>query len=31
MTKEEILSAFYSTVTYKRAKNGWATAFVPDA
>ncbi|MDE1900893.1 MAG: DNA-directed RNA polymerase subunit beta [Alphaproteobacteria bacterium] len=27
MSKEEILSAFYATVAYKRAKNGWTTAF----
>jgi len=27
MTKEEILTAFYETVVYKRAKNGWTTAF----
>ena len=25
MGKEEILSAFYETVSYKRAKNGWTT------
>src|ERR1700722_898526 len=25
MTKEDILSAFYATVLYKRAKNGWST------
>ncbi|MDR3424348.1 MAG: DNA-directed RNA polymerase subunit beta [Alphaproteobacteria bacterium] len=30
MSKEEILSAFYATVTYKRAKNGWSTAFDPE-
>jgi DNA-directed RNA polymerase subunit beta len=27
MTKEEVLSAFYATVTYKRVKNGWTTPF----
>ncbi len=27
MAKEEILSAFYETVTYKHAKNGWTTFF----
>ncbi|MER2520767.1 MAG: DNA-directed RNA polymerase subunit beta [Bdellovibrionales bacterium] len=30
MTKEEILSAFYESVLYKRVKNGWSTAFSPD-
>jgi len=30
MTKEEILSAFYETVLYKRAKNGWTTSFNPE-
>src|SRR6202050_1949965 len=30
MSKEEILSSFYSTVVYKHAKNGWTTAFNPD-
>src|SRR5882672_2946767 len=27
MSKEEILAAFYETVVYKRAKNGWTTEF----
>jgi DNA-directed RNA polymerase subunit beta len=27
MSKEEILSAFYETVNYKRSKNGWTTPF----
>ncbi len=27
MTKEEILACFYDTILYKRAKNGWTTAF----
>ncbi|MFA5040162.1 MAG: DNA-directed RNA polymerase subunit beta [Bdellovibrionales bacterium] len=27
MTKEEILAAFYATVIYKKAKNGWSTPF----
>lgn len=27
MSKEDILSAFYDTVQFKRAKNGWTTAF----
>jgi len=27
MSKEEILSAFYATVSYKRTKSGWATPF----
>ena len=30
MSKEEILAAFYETLTYKRAKNGWTTAFNAD-
>jgi DNA-directed RNA polymerase subunit beta len=30
MSKEDILSAFYSTVTFKRVKNGWSTPFNPD-
>src|SRR5271170_7237734 len=30
MSKEEILAAFYETVMYKRAKNGWTTAFNPE-
>ena len=30
MSKEEILSSFYDTVTYKRAKNGWTTSFNPE-
>ncbi|MGE4351080.1 MAG: DNA-directed RNA polymerase subunit beta [Bdellovibrionales bacterium] len=30
MSKEEILSAFYETVVYKRVKNGWTTEFKPD-
>ncbi|MDX2027139.1 MAG: DNA-directed RNA polymerase subunit beta, partial [Alphaproteobacteria bacterium] len=30
MGKEEILSAFYETVMYKKAKNGWTTAFSPE-
>jgi len=29
MSKEEILSAFYETVIYKRVKNGWTTQFRP--
>ncbi len=29
MSKEEILSAFYATVTYRLAKNGWVTTFDP--
>jgi DNA-directed RNA polymerase subunit beta len=31
MSKENILSAFYATVLYKKAKNGWATTFIPDS
>ena len=31
MSKEEILSAFYETVNFKRAKNGWTTAFNGDS
>jgi DNA-directed RNA polymerase subunit beta len=27
MSKEEVLSAFYETVMYKRTKSGWTTAF----
>ena len=27
MTKEEVLTAFYETVSYKRVKNGWTTPF----
>ncbi len=30
MSKEEILSSFYTTVLFKRAKNGWSTAFNPE-
>ncbi len=30
MSKEEILNAFYETVMYKRAKNGWTTLFNPE-
>ncbi|MGE3622638.1 MAG: DNA-directed RNA polymerase subunit beta [Bdellovibrionales bacterium] len=30
MTKEEILNAFYDTVIYRHAKNGWTTAFNPE-
>src|SRR3984885_739449 len=30
MSKEEILSAFYETLSFKRAKNGWATPFDPE-
>ncbi len=30
MGKEEILSSFYDLVTYKKAKNGWVTAFNAD-
>ncbi|MGB9151762.1 MAG: DNA-directed RNA polymerase subunit beta [Alphaproteobacteria bacterium] len=30
MSKEEILSAFYATVSYKRVKNGWSTPFNPE-
>ncbi|MBU0863678.1 MAG: DNA-directed RNA polymerase subunit beta [Alphaproteobacteria bacterium] len=31
MSKEEILSAFYGTITYSQAGKGWKTAFRPDA
>jgi DNA-directed RNA polymerase subunit beta len=30
MSNEEILNAFYDTVTYSRSKKGWHTAFDPD-
>ena len=30
MAKEEILSAFYGTVTYERGPNGWMTPFEPE-
>jgi DNA-directed RNA polymerase subunit beta len=30
MAKEEVLNAFYETVSFKRAKNGWTTAFNAD-
>src|SRR5258708_5774471 len=30
MAKEEILSAFYGTVTYQRGPNGWMTPFEPE-
>ena len=30
MGKEEILSAFYGTVTYERGPNGWTTPFEPE-
>jgi len=30
MSKEEILHAFYETVVYKHAKQGWTTAFNPE-
>src|SRR2546429_5275809 len=30
MSKEEILSAFYGTVTYGRGPNGWMTPFEPE-
>ena len=30
MSKEEILSSFYKTITFKRDKKGWITAFEPD-
>ncbi|MDX9689321.1 MAG: DNA-directed RNA polymerase subunit beta [Proteobacteria bacterium] len=30
MSKEEILSAFYESVTYRKAKNGWVTNLVPE-
>src|SRR5436309_28850 len=30
MAKEEILSAFYGTVTYGRGPNGWMTPFEPE-
>ncbi|MBC7136233.1 DNA-directed RNA polymerase subunit beta [Oceanibaculum nanhaiense] len=31
MSKEEVLSAFYSTITYSQAGKGWKTAFRPEA
>ncbi|MDD3029496.1 MAG: DNA-directed RNA polymerase subunit beta [Alphaproteobacteria bacterium] len=31
MSKEDILSAFYATVTFKKAKKGWSTPFDADA
>jgi DNA-directed RNA polymerase subunit beta len=30
MSKEEILSAFYGTVVYRRGPNGWMTPFEPE-
>jgi DNA-directed RNA polymerase subunit beta len=30
MSKEEILSAFYGQIIYKKVKNGWTTAFEPE-
>src|SRR6202162_1307046 len=30
MSKEEILAAFYGTVTYERGPNGWMTSFEPE-
>src|SRR5713226_5726696 len=30
MAKEEILAAFYGTVTYERGPNGWMTPFEPE-
>src|SRR3954471_2344055 len=30
MAKEEILSAFYNSITYRRGPNGWMAAFDPD-
>jgi DNA-directed RNA polymerase subunit beta len=30
MSKEEILAAFYDTITYTRTKQGWKTPFVAD-
>ncbi len=30
MSKEEILTSFYETITFKKAKNGWTTAFNGD-
>jgi DNA-directed RNA polymerase subunit beta len=30
MSKEEILSAFYGTITYRRGKLGWTTPFEPE-
>jgi DNA-directed RNA polymerase subunit beta len=30
MSKEEILAAFYETITYTRTKQGWKTPFVAD-
>ena len=31
MSREEILAAFYGSAVYKKAKNGWKTAFDADA
>ena len=31
MSREEILAAFYDSAVYKKAKNGWKTAFDADA
>ena len=31
MSREEILAAFYGSAMYKKAKNGWKTAFDADA
>ncbi|MDD3288642.1 MAG: DNA-directed RNA polymerase subunit beta [Alphaproteobacteria bacterium] len=30
MSREEILSSFYSSIVYKRAKKGWTTQFDPE-
>jgi DNA-directed RNA polymerase subunit beta len=30
MSKEEVLAAFYETISFKRVKNGWVTAFNPE-
>src|SRR3954454_16711254 len=30
MSKEEILAAFYNTITYRRGPNGWMASFDPD-
>src|SRR5205809_1349516 len=30
MSKEEILAAFYNSITYRRGPNGWMAAFDPD-
>src|SRR4051794_3936520 len=30
MAKEEILSAFYNSITYRRGANGWMASFDPD-